>query len=115
MFSLKVKVECSFIPVSVMSDAILEQISNAVKKAANKAATEAATKELSKQVETVYKPWNESFGGQEQKEIKMGNDNYDAYYRSIGISCGTRHFFKGRSDPDIIFCLYFGLLVILYR
>ena len=56
VFSLNVKVECSLIPVSVMSDEILEKISNAVKKATYEAATKAATKELSKQVGTVYKP-----------------------------------------------------------
>ena len=70
VFTLNTEVKCSRAD-SVMSNEILEKVNSAVKKV--------AMKELSKQVETVYKPWNESFEDEKQKKVKIGNENYDAY------------------------------------
>ena len=58
-----------------MSDVILEKVNSAVKKAA----MEAAMKELRNQIETVYDPWDASFRDDEQKELQIGNENYDAF------------------------------------
>ena len=78
VFTFNMKVQCSP-DVSMMSEEILEKVNSAVKKA--------AMKELSNQIETVYKPWNASFKNEEQKEIQIGNENYDAYKSNLENSC----------------------------